>query len=419
MNAEIIAVGTELLLGDIVNTNAQYLSQELALLGINVYRHTVVGDNLERLKTAYQEAFSRCGIVVTTGGLGPTADDITKDAAAEFFELETEIHQPSLDAIARFFDEIGHKMTENNRRQAVFPIGARILDNPAGTAPGCIIEKNGKICILLPGPPREMKTMFDRHIKAYLSQFGGGVLVSRILRLAGIGESAMEAQVADILAAQSNPTVAPYAIDRPGEVILRISARAENNDAAEKLMQPVANRLYQRLGTYIYGENEATLAGVVVNLLKERGLTVTMAESFTGGSLASAIVSVPGASTVFNESFVTYSNESKNRQLSVSSATLEKFGAVSEETAKEMAVEAAKSANADVAVSTTGIAGPDGATAEKPVGLAYIGLYYDGQVVAKKFQLFGGRTRICDRAVTHSLDMLRRLLILDNMEDKP
>ena len=408
MNAEIIAVGTELLLGDIVNTNAQYLSQELAHLGINVYRHIVIGDNSQRLQAAMGEAFSRCDLVITTGGLGPTADDITKEAAAAYFGLEMQLDEPSLEQIAGFFTRIGSRMTENNRRQAYFPVGAQVLSNSAGTAPGCIVESNGKICMLLPGPPREMKTMYETHVKPYLERLSGDVLVSLVLRLVGIGESAMEDKIADILAAQTNPTVAPYAIGRPGEVVLRISAKAADESAAKALMQPVANALYERLGDCIYGEDGDSLPAVVVAGLKQRGATVAIAESITGGMLSAAIVSISGASRVFNEGFVTYSNDAKIRQLGVSSRTLEKYGAVSEQVAMEMAAGAAKAANADFAISTTGIAGPDGGTAEKPVGLTYIGLYCDGELSAKKYMLFGNRNRIRDRAVAHALDMLRR-----------
>ena len=410
LNAEIIAVGTELLLGDIVNTNAQYLSRELAALGINVYRQTAVGENKQRLRDAYAEAFSRSDMVITTGGLGPTADDITKEAAAEYFGLDMVLDEVSLSGIAAFFDRVGSKMPENNRQQAFFPVGAKILDNPAGTAPGCVIEANGKICILLPGPPRELKAMFDRHIMGYLSQFVDGVLASRILRLVGIGESAMEEKIADILACQTNPTIAPYATGRAGEVILRISAKGENEAAAQGLMVPVADMLYERLGEYIYGEDGETLAGNVVEMLKKQGLTLTVSESITGGQLAGVIVSVPGASRVLNEAVVTYSNEAKVRILGVSTDSLGQFGAVSEHVAKEMAVGAAKAAGADVAISVTGIAGPDGGTAEKPVGLVYIGLYHKGHCKVKKFQLFGDRQRIRDRAVACSLDMLRRHL---------
>ena len=408
MNAEIIAVGTEILLGDIVNTNAQFLSHELAALGINVYRHTTAGDNFDRLQTAFSEAFARVDLVITTGGLGPTADDISKEAVAAHFGLDMLLDEKSLSDIACFFDKIGQTMTENNCSQAMFPRGSKILDNPAGTAPGCIIEQDGKICILLPGPPNEMKTLWNLHIKPYLARFSDGILVSRTLKMVGIGESAMEDKVADILVNGLNPTVAPYAVGRPGEVVLRISAKAASGEAAKALMEPVAAELYARLGEFIYGEDDDTLAGKLVQTLAQRGLKLAIAESITGGQLASAVIACPGASEILDQAVVTYSNASKIKLLGVSPITLEKFGAVSEQVAIEMAEGAAKAAGADFALSTTGIAGPGGGTAEKPVGLTYIGLYLGGRTFAKKFQLFGDRTRIRDRAVAHALDMLRR-----------
>ena len=410
MNLEIIAVGTELLLGDIVNTNAAWLAKELANTGINVYRHEVVGDNMARLQSAYGEAFSRSDAVIVTGGLGPTADDITKEAAAAYFGLEMMLHEESLAAIAGFFNRIGHVMTENNKRQAVFPVGAKILDNPHGTAPGCIIERDGKICILLPGPPREMQAMFNSHVRPYLAPYSDGILVSRTLRLVGIGESAMEAKIADILQDQSNPTIAPYATGRAGEVILRISAKAADEAAARDMMEPVADMLYQRLGEHIYGEDGDTLAEIVVTRMTQQGLTLACAESITGGAFAAAIIDVPGASKLLQESVVCYSNESKVARLGVSPQSLAKYGAVSSQVAEEMAAGAAKSANTDVAISFTGIAGPGGGTDAKPVGLCYIGLYYNGHCDVKELRLFGDRKRIRDRAVSHGLDMLRKLV---------
>ena len=410
MNLEIIAVGTELLLGDIINSNAAWLAKELAGTGINVYHHAVVGDNMARLQNALQEAFARSDAVIITGGLGPTADDITKEAAAAYFGLEMALDETSLAAIAAIFGRMGQTMPESNTKQAVFPVGARILDNPHGTAPGCIIEHNDKICILLPGPPREMHAMFNNHVRPYLAAFSDGVLVSRTLRLVGIGESAMEEKVADILTGQTNPTIAPYATNRAGEVILRISAKAADEAAARALMQPVADLLYQRLGAFIYGEDDDNLAEIVVKRLTQAGLTLACAESITGGAFAAAVIDVPGASRVLQESVVCYSNASKVARLGVSQQSLDKFGAVSAQVAEEMAAGAAKSANTSVAISFTGIAGPGGGTDAKPVGLCYIGLYHSGRCDVKELRLFGDRKRIRDRAVAHGLDLLRKLL---------
>jgi nicotinamide-nucleotide amidase len=410
MNLEIIAVGTELLLGDIVNTNAAWLSKELASTGINVYRHEVVGDNMARLQDAYCQAFSRSDAVIVTGGLGPTADDITKEAAAAYFGMEMALHEDSLTAIAAIFGRMGQTMPESNRKQALFPVGAKVLENPLGTAPGCIIDCDGKICILLPGPPREMQTMFNNHVRPYLAAFSDGVLVSRTLRLVGIGESAMEEKVADILKSQTNPTIAPYATNRAGEVILRISAKGADENRARAMMVPVADMLYQRLGAYIYGEDDDALAEIVIRRMTRLGLTLSCAESITGGAFAAAVIDVPGASKVVQESIVCYSNDSKVTRLGVSPRSLEKYGAVSEQVAKEMAEGAAKSANTHVAISFTGIAGPDGGTDRKPVGLCHIGLYHNGHCETREFRLFGDRKHIRDRAVAHGLDMLRKLV---------
>ena len=429
MNTEIIAVGTELLLGEIVNSNASYLSEKLAELGINVYRHTTIGDNRQRLIDALGAAFNRADIVITTGGLGPTIDDITKEAAAEYFGLQMELHEESLLQIESFFARIGAEMKENNKRQAYFPKGAKlineamlppeltvpepiccILDNPAGTAPGCVIIRNGKICILLPGPPKEVSVMYERHVKRLLLPYSNEVLVSKTLRFVGIGESSMEDAVKDIIEVQENPTIAPYASNRIGEVTLRITAKAKDAALAKELIEPTAKKIYERLGEYIYGEDEDDLAGVVVRRLKELGLTLAAAESITGGSFSAAIINIPGASEVFCESYVTYSNNSKIKLLGVNEETLQNHGAVSAETAEEMAIGTAKRSGADVAVSFTGIAGPGGGTAEKPVGLTYIGLHFRGKTETKKHMLFGDRNRIRERAVTLGLDLIRRFL---------
>ena len=411
MNSEIIAVGTELLLGEIANTNAVYLSKRFAELGINVYRHTSVGDNLTRVKEAIAEAFARANIVVTTGGLGPTADDITKEAAAEYFGLDMELHEPSLAHITGVFARIGYEMKENNKRQAYFPSGAIILDNPAGTAPGCIINKDDKICILLPGPPKEVSTMYERHVQSYLRPHSTEILVSRTLRFVGLGESAMEDAIKDIIQNQTNPTIAPYAVGRIGEVTLRISAKASDEQVAEELIKPVVEKIMERVGKYVYGMDDDTLAGVIVSKLKEKGLKLAAAESITGGAFASAIIGIPGASEVFDESCVTYSNESKTRLLGVKEETLRKFGAVSAETAEEMAAGAAKQSGADLAISFTGIAGPGGGSDEKPIGLMYMSLYFREKSEVKKHMLFGDRNRIRDRAVALGFDMIRQAIV--------
>lgn len=409
MKAEIMAVGTEILLGDIVNTNSQYISRRLADLGISVYHQSVVGDNPERMKDAYKLAFGRADLVIATGGLGPTKDDLTKEIAAEYFNKEMIVHKESLDKIEEFFKKINRPIVEANRKQAYFQKDSIILPNDHGTAPGCIIESEGKIMIMLPGPPREMVPMFENHVAPYLRKFQDGVLVSKVLRVLGVGESGMEDMVKDIMDAQTNPTIAPYA--KEGEAILRITAKASNGEEAEKLILPVEEQIRQRLGDNIYGVGETAIEEVVAKMLVSKNLTIATAESCTGGLIASKLVNYPGISAVFMEGAVTYSNESKIKRLGVKKETLEKYGAVSEQTAGEMAAGIARTAGTDIGLSITGVAGPDGGTDEKPVGLVYVGLYIRGVIKVKKLNMWGNRQNIRSRTAIQALDWLRRELI--------
>lgn len=405
MNAEILAVGTEILLGDIVNTNSQYIARELADLGVGVYYQTVVGDNPERMKRAMYEAFSRADIVITTGGLGPTADDLTKEMGAEYFDKKLILDDRSLKRLKNFFNKLNKTMTDNNVKQAYVPEGSIVMYNQNGTAPGIIIEEDGKILIMLPGPPKEMVPMFDEQVKPFLKSKQEYTLVSRVLRVSELGESTMESMVRDIIDESSNPTVAPYA--KNNESLLRITARAESNEEAERLIEPVADEIYRRLGDNIYAEGETNISQVVAKALLESGKTISVSESCTGGLLASAFIDNSGISEVFMEGAVTYSNEAKMNRLGVKKETLDSFGAVSEQVAMEMAEGIAKTAGTNIGMSTTGVAGPDGGTEEKPVGLVYIGLYIDGKVVAKKFNFAGSRERIRSRAVAAALNWLR------------
>jgi len=409
MKAEIIAIGTEILLGDIVNTNSQYISKRLADLGIFVYHQSVVGDNPERIKEAYALAFSRADLVIATGGLGPTKDDLTKEMAAEYFNREMVVDKESLDKIEQFFKRLNRPNVEGNRKQAYFPKGSIIIPNDHGTAPGCIIEDGNKIMIMMPGPPREMVPMFENQVVPYLKKFQDGVLVSKVLRVQGLGESGMEDMVKDIMDAQTNPTIAPYAKD--GEAILRITAKANSTEEAEKLIEPVEQQIRQRLGDNIYGVGDTSIEEVVAQMLIEKKLTIATAESCTGGLLAGKLINYPGISAVFMEGAVTYSNESKMKRLGVRKETLEKFGAVSEQTACEMAQGIARNAGTDIGLSVTGIAGPDGGTDQKPVGLVYVGLYIKGEVKVKKLSLWGNRQNIRNRTVLQALDWLRRELL--------
>jgi len=406
MKAEIIAVGTELLLGDILNTNAQFLSKELAILGIEVYHQTVIGDNGERLLEAFDEAFKRCDVVITSGGLGPTKDDITKEMAAKYFGKELTLNEEELKNIEKYFNKTGKKMTENNRKQAYFPKDDIILKNNNGTAPGAIMKgENGGVIIVLPGPPKELIPMFKESVVPYLRNTTDSTLYSKVLRLFGIGESTMEDEIKDILESQTNPTVAPYAKEL--DLILRITSKAKNEEEAKKLIEPLEKQIRQRLPQYIYGENDDTLESVVGEKLIKENLTISSAESCTGGMLSARLVNVPSISKVFIEGAVTYSNQAKVSRLSVKKETLEKYGAVSKETAIEMAEGIAKTANTDIGISTTGIAGPDGGTNEKPVGLVYIGLYIKGNTLVKELNIKGNREKVRTRATIEALNFLR------------
>lgn len=406
MKAEIIAVGTELLLGDILNTNAQFLSKELAMLGVEVYHQTVIGDNDERLLEAFDEAFKRCDVIITSGGLGPTKDDITKEIAAKYLGKELILNEDELKNIEQYFNKTGKKMTENNKKQAYFPKDDIILKNNNGTAPGAIMKgENGGIIIVLPGPPKELIPMFKESVVPYLKDTAGCTLYSKVLRLFGIGESTMEDEIKDILESQTNPTVAPYAKEM--DLILRITCKAKDEEEAKKLIEPLEKQIRQRLPEYIYGANEDTLESVVAEKLIKENLTMASAESCTGGMLSSKLVNVPSISKVFIEGVVTYSNQSKMGRLSVKKETLEKYGAVSKETAIEMAEGIAKSAKADIGISTTGIAGPDGGTEEKPIGLVYIGLYIKGNTLVKELNIKGSREKIRTRSTMEALNFLR------------
>ncbi|NME95882.1 competence/damage-inducible protein A [Clostridium cochlearium] len=409
MNAEIIAVGTEILLGDIVNTNAQFLSKKLAQMGISVYHQSVVGDNSDRLKEELNESFKRSDIVITTGGLGPTKDDLTKEIGAEYFNKEMILNEESLETIKNYFKKQGRKLSKNNEKQAYFPKDSIILPNNFGTAPGCIIEENNKYLIMLPGPPREIIPMFEQHVAPYLKKFNEGVLISKVLKICGMGESQVVTEINHLIENQTNPTVAPYA--KENEVTLRLTAKASNEEDALSLIAPLEKEIKDILGDNIYGTDSDTLEGVIGNFLIENNLSIATAESCTGGLLCGRLVNYPGISKCLVEGIVTYSNDSKMNRIGVKKETLENFGAVSEETALEMAKGVAKTSGADIGISTTGIAGPSGGTDEKPIGLVYIGYYIQGKSFAKRFVFPGNRESIRNRTVTVALDYLRKNLI--------
>lgn len=409
MKAELISIGTELLLGDIVNTNAQFLAKELATLGIDVYHQCVIGDNEERVLRAFKEAFDRCDIIITTGGLGPTQDDLTKELGAKYFNKKMILHEPSLEWIKKYLDIKDEEALEANKKQAYFPEGATILPNEKGTAPGAIISENNKTLIILPGPPKEMKSMFNNHVVKYLSDMTGEVIKSKTLRIFGIGESLMAKKINDIIQNSTNPTVAPYAKDY--EVTLRVTAKEKNEEKCEALINPKCEEIKSILGEYIYGEGETSLDTVVAELLCKKKLSISTAESCTGGMVAATLISYPGISDVFKEGAVTYSNEAKMKRLGVKEETLNNFGAVSEETAREMAEGISREAKTDIGISTTGIAGPGGGTEEKPVGLVYIGVCIKGNIIVEKFNFTGDREAVRKKATMNALNILRKELI--------
>lgn len=409
MKAEIITVGTEILLGDIVNTNSQFLAKELASLGLDVYYQSTVGDNESRLMDTLNESLDRSDIIITTGGLGPTNDDITKEVAAKCFNQELVFYNDIWKDIKQYFEKIGVEPTENNKKQAYFPKDCIILNNSNGTAPGAILKKENKMIIVLPGPPKEMIPMFNNELKKHLENLTDYKLISRTLRFFGIGESELEDKLSDIINNQTNPTIAPYA--KEGEVTLRITAKSYTKDDADNLIDEVENKIKTLVGKYLYGYGETTLEETVAKLLVEKNLTIAVSESCTGGMVSSTLIDYPGISQVFMEGCVTYSNEAKMSRLGVKKETLDSFGAVSTETAIEMAKGVAMNLKTNVGLSTTGIAGPGGGTAEKPVGLVYIGLYINGKTKVKKLNLAGSREKIRVKATKEALNFLRLALL--------
>lgn len=410
MVAEIICVGTELLLGNIVNTNAAFLAAECAKSGLSCYYQTVVGDNRERLREVLYRAMERSDVVLVSGGLGPTKDDLTKETAAEVLGCRLVEDETSRRQIAAYFAMKGVKPTENNWKQALIPEGAAAIENPNGTAPGILAKKDGKYLILMPGPPGELRPMFTERVAPFLHTLTGEVVESVMVKVAGIGESKAETMVADLLEQQTNPTLAPYA--KTGEVHFRITAKAADAEEAQTLIAPMEAELRKRFGSHIYTDKEeVTLEMAVAGLLLEKGLTMTTAESCTGGMFAARMVNVPGVSGILKAGFVTYANQAKQALIGVKQETLEVYDAVSKETAAEMAAGAAKRAKADVAVSVTGIAGPDGGTAERPVGLVYIGCYVQGRVEVEEYHFCGNRMKIRESATAAALVQLRNCLL--------
>ena len=371
----------------------------------------MVGDNPERLEETLRLALGRSDVVILGGGLGPTQDDLTKEITAKVFGKNLVEDAHTRERIQKYFETRGIKeITENNWKQALVPEGARVVDNDNGTAPGLILEENGKIAILLPGPPNEMKPMFNQDIFPYLHQKQPETIVSEMIKICGIGESKAETMIADLIAAQTNPTIATYA--KTGEVHLRVTAKAENETAAKKLMKPVIRELKVRFGANIYTTDEqVNLEDAVVQLLKEQKLTLTTVESCTGGLFTGRLVNVQGASEVLKQGFITYSNKAKRKLIGVKKLTLKEYGAVSDKTAKEMVKGAILATGSDAAVAITGIAGPDGGTKEKPVGLVYIAVTVKGETRVEKYQFTGNRAKIRENAVVAAMTLLRTCIL--------
>lgn len=409
MNAEIISVGTELLLGQVVNSDTAIVARELSALGIGLHYTCVVGDNPERLREAVNTALSRSDLLIMTGGLGPTTDDLTKETTARAAGKKLVLHEESLERIKNYFG--GRLMTKNQEKQAWLPEGCTVLKNDNGTAPGCAFKaESGCTVIMLPGPPSELEPMLKNEAVPYLKKSQESVILSHNVHIYGLGEAPV-AEIMDDRMDGENPTLAPYA--KEGECMLRVTAKAPTGEEAEKLMAPLLEEIKTRLGDYIYGIDVESLEEVVVRELKKSGKTLCTAESCTGGLLAKRITDIPGSSEVFNMGLVTYSNGAKEALLSVPAEILAAHGAVSAETARAMAEGAVKRSGSDLGVGITGIAGPDGGTPEKPVGTIYIALS-DGENtwVAKRETIGRFKTREWHRhcAASQALDMVRRYL---------
>ena len=410
MTVELICVGTELLLGNIVNTNGAFLSEQCAMLGLSMYYQSVVGDNAGRLEQLLHTAKERSDVIILCGGLGPTRDDLTKETAAEVMGKKLVEDARARQEIREFLKKRGHEITENNWKQALVPEGCKVLYNSNGTAPGIIMEDENTCMILLPGPPNELIPMFEKSIMPYLAGLTSGVIYSQTVKICGVGESKAESMVEDLVSAQNNPTIATYA--KTGEVHLRVTATAPDEKEAKKLVKPMVKELKGRFGNHVYTtDSEVTLEKAVVDLLAANKLTACTVESCTGGMLSARLINVPGVSEVFKSGYVTYSNKSKRKLLGIKKNNLMKHGAVSEQIAREMAKTAAVLARTDVSVSTTGIAGPDGGTPEKPVGLVYIACNVCGRTTVKECRFHGSREKIRESTVSAALSLMRECIL--------
>ena len=412
-SAEILTIGTEILLGDLLDTNAAWISGRLASLGISIYRHTTVGDNKNRITAALEEAASRADLVITTGGLGPTSDDLTNACLGEAAGREMVEYPEARRHVDEMFRRFGRTPTQSNYKQALFPEGSKLIPNPAGTAMGAMLELDGALVATFPGVPGEMKGMFEETLEPLIRERSEGSIVSRTLWFTGIGESALAEKVQDLLDA-SDPTVAPLA--GQGKVRLRITTRAATPEEAEEKLAPVADEILSRLGEYYFGEDDETLESAIGKLLAARGETLALAESCTGGLLAKRLTDRAGSSAFFTEGLVTYSNEAKERLLGVPHELLIEHGAVSEPVARAMAEGVRKTAGTDYGLSVTGVAGPDGGTEEKPVGIVFVGISDAEGTVAERLDLSAwrrSREAIRERSANRAFDLLRHRILLE------
>lgn len=409
MRAELVMVGTELLLGQIVDTNAALLAARLTQVGVDCYHISTVGDNWTRMVEVLSRALGRSDVVITSGGLGPTQDDLTREVAAAVLGLPLEERPELVRQIEAYFQKLGRVAPPANRKQAMLPRGAEAIPNPIGTAPGLWIERNGKILACLPGVPRELERMLDETVLPRLAQRAPEALHSRVLRFVGLGESHLEAALEDLIRQQGRVTVAPYA--SPGEVKLRLSVRAVSREEAERLMAPVEQAILERVGAYCTSRNDEPLQVVVGRMLRDRQLTLAVAESCTGGLVGDWLTDVPGSSAYFLGSLVAYANTAKEQVLGVPAEVLARHGAVSRETAEAMARGARERLGADCGLSVTGIAGPGGETATKPVGLVYVGAAVGDRTLVEEHRFRGDRRLIKERSARAALDLLRRSLL--------
>lgn len=409
MKATILSVGTELLFGQITNTNTVFLSQQLNLLGFDVMYHYTVGDNPKRLEKLIHMAFKDCDLIITTGGLGPTQDDLTKEIACRALGDEMRLHQPSMERLETYFKKQNRKMTENNKKQAYMPSRAIVFENHAGTAPGFALEQDGKHMICMPGPPREMTAMFQESVLPYLEKKSEGVIYYRMIRTFGIGESMLETKLLPLINEQTDPTLATYA--KEGECCLRIASKRSTKEEARNAVDDMLKQVREIIGEYIYSADDEELVQVTAKKLMEQNLSLSSAESCTGGMFAAAVTSVSGISKIFDRSLVTYSNEAKMQELGVREETLKTCGAVSEETAREMAEGLFQITGSDICISVTGIAGPEGGSPEKPVGLVYVGAVYRGKNHCRKIQMRNvNRNWNRNYAVLSMLDLICKLV---------